>query len=67
MYAPPLSWSLGGGEEPPGGELLFWIVGPPFLLGLGVLVPLCLPGWQLVRGLGLHGAVLPLVYVLGHA
>ena len=32
-----------------------------------MLVLLRLPGWQLVRGVGLHGTGLPLVYVLGHA
>ena len=66
MYAPPLSWSLEGGEEPPGGGRQFWIVGPPFLLGLDVLVPLCWPGWRLAHVIGLHGADLLLVCVLGH-
>ena len=66
MYAPPLSWNLEGGEEPPGGGLQFWIIGPPFLLGLGVLVTLCWPGWQLAHEEGLRGAGLLLVYVRGH-
>ena len=66
MYAPPLSWNLGGGEEPPGGGRQFWIVGSPFLLGLDVLVPLCWPGWRLAHVIGLHGADLLLVCVLGH-
>ena len=36
------------------------------LLGFGVLVPLCWPGWQLAHEEGLRGAGLLLVYVRDH-
>ena len=67
VYAPQLSWSLGGGGEPLVGGLSSWTVDPLFLLVICMLVSLCLHGWQLVRGVDLHGAGLQLAYVLGHA